>query len=222
VHSRKLPQNILNDKSSPRSGISGYSYNRKSECQSYSNSLQSSGSSPGFYQPMPSYSNFIRLPHSLNDSGNFNLEEDSTQMYYNNVFGSIRPHPKRTNSASQIEIKKMSGKSGRGSLFMNVLEKEEKGEDFADLHELMKSINIPLWDYAKTQRGSRNLQKLLNKIEPSGLDEILEFLKNNFPELMVDTYGNYFCQKLIQSCSSRSENVYTKTCKQLMNLINRL
>ncbi len=92
-------------------------------------------------------------------------------------------------------------------------DKEEKGEDFADLQELMNSITGELWDYAKSQKGSRyllliliffkrNLQKLLNKIQPEGLDSILDKLKYNFPELMIDTYGNYFCQKLIQSCSS--------------------
>ena len=50
--------------------------------------------------------------------------------------------------------------------------------------------------------NTRNLQKLLNKIQPEGLDSILDKLKFNFPELMIDTYGNYFCQKLIQSCSA--------------------
>jgi hypothetical protein len=46
------------------------------------------------------------------------------------------------------------------------------------------------------------LQKLLNDIDPAELDIILENLKNNFKDLMIDTYGNYFCQKLIQCCSS--------------------
>ncbi len=48
----------------------------------------------------------------------------------------------------------------------------------------------------------RNLQKLLNKLQPENIDILLDNLKNNFAEMMKDTYGNYFCQKLIQSCSA--------------------
>jgi hypothetical protein len=193
-------QNLSSQKSNQMPGLGVFSHHRKSDSQNYSTVYRGSQM---FYDSNAGYSpnNFIRMPHSLNDSGNFNLEDNHSQMFYNNMFPSIRPQPKRTNSSSQIEVKKMSCKN-RNSLFMSVIDKEEKGEDFADLREVMSTINVPLWEYAKTQRGSRNLQKLLNKIEPGGLDEILEKLKNNFPELMVDTYGNYFCQKLIQSCSS--------------------
>jgi hypothetical protein len=175
---------------------------RKIENRGFSNPLINNGNTHKFYEPTVHYSstNFMRMPNSLNDSGNFNLEENNNHGC-GNIFPLIRPQPKKTNSSSKIDVQKMSLKN-RNSLFMNVCDKEEKGEEFADLQELISSINMPLWEYAKTQRGSRSLQKLLNKIEPGGLDKILEKLKFNFPELMVDTYGNYFCQKLIQSSSS--------------------
>ena len=48
----------------------------------------------------------------------------------------------------------------------------------------------------------RILQKLLNKISPDNLDNILFKLSGYFKELMVDVYGNYFSQKLFQCCSS--------------------
>jgi len=88
------------------------------------------------------------------------------------------------------------------SLFVNNFEKDEKAEEFKDLEELLATIECEFWLYAKSQKGSRNLQKLLNKILPSELDTILEKVKEYFYELMTDTYGNYFCQKLIQCCSS--------------------
>jgi len=175
---------------------------RKTESPGFSNHIMNNGNNQIFYEPSVHYTtkNFIRNPNSLNDSGNFNLEEDNKHGC-GNIFPLIRPQPKKINSSSKIDIHKMALKN-RNSLFMNVCDKEEKGEEFADLQELMSSIDMTLWEYAKTQRGSRSLQKLLNKIEPGGLDEILEKLKFNFPELMIDTYGNYFCQKLIQSASS--------------------
>jgi hypothetical protein len=37
---------------------------------------------------------------------------------------------------------------------------------------------------------------------PDQIDKVMDILKNDFSELLMDTYGNYFCQKLIQMCTS--------------------
>ena len=116
-------------------------------------------------------------------------------------FFSLRLDPKRRNSASNLNINaaKYTIKK-KTSLFMN--SEADKGDDFDSLDALIESLNGTMWDYAKTQRGSRNLQKLINEIQPSEIDKILEICKNNFYDLMTNVYGNYFCQKLIQCCSS--------------------
>lgn len=46
------------------------------------------------------------------------------------------------------------------------------------------------------------MQKFLNKITPEDLDYFINALGYNLPLLMTDVYGNYFCQKLFQSCSA--------------------
>ena len=46
------------------------------------------------------------------------------------------------------------------------------------------------------------LQKYLDKISPEAINYIIKMISSKFPRLMMDTYGNYFCQKLIQSCAS--------------------
>lgn len=45
------------------------------------------------------------------------------------------------------------------------------------------------------------MQKFLNKINPDNLNVLINKLGSNIPQLMTDVYGNYFCQKMIQSCS---------------------
>lgn len=45
------------------------------------------------------------------------------------------------------------------------------------------------------------MQKFLNKITPEDLNLFILKLGNEFPALMMDIYGNYFCQKMIQCCS---------------------
>jgi hypothetical protein len=127
-------------------------------------------------------------------------------------FFSLRLAPKRNNSSTNLEANNSTGKK-KTSLFVN--NDFDKGDDFENLDKLIESLNGSLWDYAKTQRGSRNLQKLLNDIQPSEIDKVLEICKNNFYDLMTNVYGNYFCQKLIQCCSSeqrifilRSVNIF--------------
>jgi len=48
----------------------------------------------------------------------------------------------------------------------------------------------------------RIMQKYLNQITPDDLDFIINRLNTGISRLMTDIYGNYFCQKLIQICSS--------------------
>jgi F0F1-type ATP synthase delta subunit len=75
-------------------------------------------------------------------------------------------------------------------------------EDFDSLDDLMVSIQSDLSSFVKTQKGSRTLQKIMDKIPPEKLDIVLECLKGDFSFLMTDTYGNYLCQKVIQCCSA--------------------
>lgn len=139
--------------------------------------------------------NTITHPYKSNNS-NSSISSNSNSNS-NCGFNNIDFNKPRAFSISGL-MKKPS--SGRSSLFRH--DSEEKEEDeFETLQELMESINMTLWEYAKKQKGSRNLQKLLDKIEPQELNTLLLELKNHFTELMIDTYGNYFCQKLIQSCS---------------------
>lgn len=48
----------------------------------------------------------------------------------------------------------------------------------------------------------RKLQKYLDKINQDNLELLIEEFCTKFPNLMIDSNGNYFFQKLFQSCSS--------------------
>lgn len=96
------------------------------------------------------------FPFSHNDSGTFSLNEEHSM----NDYQSIKPVSKRYNSSSFLKssiypqlITPLPSKP-KASLFMTS-DKEEKGDDFANLEELLESITGEIWDYAKTQKGSR-------------------------------------------------------------------
>ena len=63
---------------------------------------------------------------------------------------------------------------------------------------------------ACSQNGSRYLQKELNKADPAFIEFLLEDIEINLSKIMVDRYGNYFCQKMLSCCSQ----------KQLIKVLN--
>ena len=96
------------------------------------------------------------------------------------------------------------------------VKKNLPNEGNSDVHEILASLDTKLSDYIRTQKGSRNMQKLLNKITPDQLDIILREIGDALPELMVDPYSNYFCQKLAQCCSSEQRIFFLK---KVLNIV---
>jgi len=50
----------------------------------------------------------------------------------------------------------------------------------------------------KTQKGSKNIQNELSKSSTENIEILLNKICSSLPELMMDIYGNYFCQKVIK------------------------
>jgi len=51
------------------------------------------------------------------------------------------------------------------------------------------------------QSGSRFLQKFLTKANKEIIEFFLNEIESSINQLMMDKYGNYFCQELLHSCS---------------------
>jgi len=83
---------------------------------------------------------------------------------------------------------------------------EYKGQSQTTISELsakMKLMQTTVADYAKNQQGSKFLQRVLAKASPDVIEYIVVEVGDSLQNLMVDSYGNYFCQKLLQSSSSK-------------------
>ena len=46
------------------------------------------------------------------------------------------------------------------------------------------------------------MQKFLLKINSETVSLIIEILSNSLDRIIIDIYGNYFCQKLITHCNA--------------------
>lgn len=85
-----------------------------------------------------------------------------------------------------------------------MLESTSKKDSF-NLKAFLSSLKYSLSEYICSQKGSRSMQKKLSLISSKELDEVLQLLQASLSIMMVDTYGNYFCKKLLQlsSCEQR-------------------
>jgi len=72
-------------------------------------------------------------------------------------------------------------------------------EEF-DHIDFMKNVKNALI-LAKDQAGCRLLQKWLDQKDPYVTTLIFDQILPHFPELIIDPFGNYLCQKLAESCS---------------------
>ena len=57
-----------------------------------------------------------------------------------------------------------------------------------------------LYKYIITQKGSRDAQNIIKKVNENDVELLISKLKNYFSDITIDKYGNYFSQKLIQIC----------------------
>lgn len=64
------------------------------------------------------------------------------------------------------------------------------------------------------------MQKFLMKINTDTINIIIEILSDSLEKIIIDTYGNYFCQKLIHSCNNNQKVEIIKHVKKLINDIN--
>ena len=78
-----------------------------------------------------------------------------------------------------------------------------------DIHGIIAELS-------STNFGSRAVQRLLSVASPAEIDSIVEVLAGKLDKLVVDGYGNYVFQKLLQSCSLECR------LAALRNLVNQL
>ena len=102
------------------------------------------------------------------------------------------------------------------SFATNLIHKLEQ----ADVESKMKLLKEKVVLLACTQSGSRHLQKEIAKADSSFVEFMLKDIGRKLSVIMVDRYGNYFCQKLLQNCTiNQRSNVlqlirtdFTKIC----------
>lgn len=67
-----------------------------------------------------------------------------------------------------------------------------------------------------SQLGSRILQAFISKSKKEIIEKIFDEIKNDMNELIIDQYGNYFCQKFFFTLSNENRIVFLEMVKYFL------
>lgn len=74
-----------------------------------------------------------------------------------------------------------------------LISKLEKLDEQTSYQEKLQCLNKNVAKLASTQSGSRYLQKEMTKAKDGLINFLVNDIGNDFPTIMIDNYGNYFC-----------------------------
>jgi Mg/Co/Ni transporter MgtE len=66
-----------------------------------------------------------------------------------------------------------------------------------------------------TKQGSKDLQKNIDRASPITIEKIVTEIEPKFAEILMDQYGNYFCQKLFLRLTDEQKHKLLMTLKEI-------
>jgi hypothetical protein len=75
-----------------------------------------------------------------------------------------------------------------------------KSNSNLSIKKLLDMNEQSLYNYIITQKGSREVQNIIKKVNENEVELIISKIKKYFSDITIDKYGNYFSKKLIQIC----------------------
>jgi hypothetical protein len=118
--------------------------------------------------------------------------------------------PKKSTSQKFNKPGGMLGFSQENIIFYEneYLEKIENLSTFL-CKNFVKAVQVA--EFANTPNGSRILQRKLNGSSQEEIQFLLEKIMQFLPNIMTNSFGNYFCKELFQFCSSLQRNEIFKS-----------
>ena len=166
---------------------------------SFNNSIPQNWNSFGGLSPINSFNfpNNIQtnnFPFSLPFNNNLNTNMKSLS------FNQDQNSSNRKNNLSGGEIKKFKSTKYEKIKFEEMNNNNNINNSNMSINKLLDMTDQNLYKYIITQKGSRDAQNIIKKVNENDVELLISKLKNYFSDITIDKYGNYFSQKLIQIC----------------------
>ena len=133
--------------------------------------------------------NYI-LPLSFNNDINNNLNLKC--LSFNNGQMPINNKINLSQKYKSIKIEKLQNEDKNNN--------NNKSNSNLSIKKLLDMNEQSLYNYIITQKGSREVQNIIKKVNENEVELIISKIKKYFSDITIDKYGNYFSKKLIQIC----------------------
>ena len=134
--------------------------------------------------------NYI-LPLSFNNGLN-NNNSNLNCLNFSNGQTSINNKKNLSQKYKSIKIEKLQNDDKNNN--------NNKSSSILSIKKLLDMNEQSLYNYIITQKGSREVQNIIKKVNENEVELIISKIKNYFSDITIDKYGNYFSKKLIQIC----------------------
>ncbi len=132
-----------------------------------------------------------------------NSEERNNLLNFNYI--NIPIKRKTTEQPKRLNNIFYNDKSDKKSSFNITTKKINKLDSYEtdEINQFIEYLNSlpPLIEYLRTQKGTKELKKVIIKNNPLCISILINTLQSNLSLLMIDLYGNYFCQFIIKLCN---------------------
>ena len=154
-----------------------------------------------------SMGNCIPLPQSWNsfngistlNSLNFSNNNFIPPLSYNNDnIKSLSFNKPKFNNLTEYKVMKYKHSK---SLKFSLDDENLSNQPNTLIKKIFDMSNQSLYNYIITQKGSRDIQAIIEKLNEKEIELLIYKLKNFISDITIDKYGNYFSQKLIQISS---------------------
>ena len=130
-----------------------------------------------------------------NSNTNMNCASYSNVVIDNNRDNNVN----RRKPSGNIIKKKMSSPGIAFNTYNCQSETQQRSKD--DFISFMKARKNNIIEYLSTQRGAKEVEKILKHSPNECISILLEHINTSLTKIMIHLYGNYFCQKVIQISS---------------------
>jgi len=176
------------------------SFNNGNSFNSFNNTISPNWNSFSGLSPINSFN----FPNNNNQNNNYMLQLPFNTDFINNKdnnmkclsFNQEQRQSNRKNISSVISKKYKSSKYEK----IHVDDINNNNNSNLSIKKLFDMNEQNLYNYIITQKGSRDVQNIIKKVNENDVEILITKIKNYFSDITIDKYGNYFSRKLIQIC----------------------
>ena len=176
------------------------SFNNGNSFNSFNNTISPNWNSFSGLSPINSFN----FPNNNSQNNNYMLQLPFNTDYINNndnnmkclSFNQEQRQSNRKNISGVISKKYKSSKYEK----IHVDDINNNNNSNLSIKKLFDMNEQNLYNYIITQKGSRDVQNIIKKVNENDVEILITKIKNYFSDITIDKYGNYFSRKLIQIC----------------------